>query len=323
MSAQVIYMQASFWQQLRADTSIAGLQCLMNVYSAISESELHTDISDEVWDTDEFLKLLWKSHLQGKSDIELYESLTFEKPDDSTVDLSAVYLTNKNSEDCNRLGTHYGVVVLNYDRTLRDEHLFKGNGFLLKKNNFYEERFLQFENTLKYPCNAIIMIDPYILLKTEDIDENIPSLFDVLLPNKRLEMTCHLSIFSMVSENGDNSNGQKKYDKIYNLIKALRKGLCFDLTIYAIGKAEDFHSRMIITNNALLQAPDGFNVFRKDGSSNKNAKFDIVLPRLIGDARQDMSNYLRWIKVAKTRSQEHSRTMLWGTKENRLFDLVK
>lgn len=323
MSSRVVYLQASFWQQLRADTSIAGLQCLMNVYCTISESELHTDISDEVWDTDEFLILLWKRHLQGKSEIELYESLTLDKPDSSIADLSAVYLTNKNAEDCNRLGTHYGIVAFNHEKTLRDEHVFKGNGFLLKKNDLYEDRFLQFENILKYPSNAMIMIDPYILLKAEDIDGNIPSLFDVLLPNKRLEMEYHLSVFSMVSENGDNAYGQTKYEKICNLIKALRKGLRFDLTIYAIGKAEDFHSRMIITNNALLQAPDGFNVFRKDGSANKNAKFDIVLPRLIGDARQDMSNYLRWIKVAKTRSQEHSKSMLWGTKENRLFDLVK
>ncbi len=323
MSSRVIYLQASFWQQLRADTSIAGLQCLMNVYCAISESELLTDISDEVWDTDEFLILLWKRHLQGKSEIELYESLSMENLDSSTAVLSAIYLTVKNAEDCNRLGTHYGIAAFNCERALRDEHLFKGNGFLLKKNDFYENRFLQFENILKYPCNAMIMIDPYILLKAEDIDDNIPSLFDVLLPTKKLEMAYHLSIFSMVSENGDNAYGQNKYEKICNLIKALRKGLCFDLTIYAIGKAEDFHSRMIITNNALLQAPDGFNVFRKNGKANKNAKFDIVLPRLIGDARQDMSNYLRWIKVAKTRSQGHSMSMLWGTKENRLFDLVK
>lgn len=322
MSTRVIYLQSEFWNQLRSDTSIAGLQCLMNIFSAISESELHTDIDDAVWDEDEFLVLLWKRHIQGKSDIELYEELTLEKLGDSPSDLSSIYLTNKSTDDCNFCGAHYGIIALNHDRALRDDSIFKGNGFLLKKDNLYEDRFLQFETNIKHPCNAMILIDPYILLKTEDIDNNIPYLFDVLLPNKKLEMRFYISIFSMVSESGDNASGKNKYDKICNLINALRKGLCYDLTIYAIGKAEDFHSRMIITNNALLQAPDGFNVFRKNSSSNKNAKFDIVIPRLIGDARKDMSNYLRWIKIAKTRSREHSESMLWGSKENRLFDLV-
>ena len=32
MKAKVIYLQSAFWKQLKADTSIAGLQCMMNVY---------------------------------------------------------------------------------------------------------------------------------------------------------------------------------------------------------------------------------------------------------------------------------------------------
>jgi hypothetical protein len=79
---------------------------------------------------------------------------------------------------------------------------------------------------------------------------------------------------------------------------------------------------MIITNNVLLSAADGFDVFKDDGKANKNAKFDIVLPRLVGNSRQDMSNYLRWIKVAKDRSRRQSETQYWGSRENRLFDLV-
>ena len=79
---------------------------------------------------------------------------------------------------------------------------------------------------------------------------------------------------------------------------------------------------MIITNNVLLSAADGFDVFKDDGKANKNAKFDIVMPRLVGNSRQDMSNYLRWIKVAKDRSKRQSDTQYWGSRENRLFYLV-
>ena len=72
MKAKVIYLQSAFWKQLKADTSIAGLQCIMNVYGAITEANLRTDIEDEIWDNDPFLVLLWKRYLTSQSDIELF-----------------------------------------------------------------------------------------------------------------------------------------------------------------------------------------------------------------------------------------------------------
>ena len=79
---------------------------------------------------------------------------------------------------------------------------------------------------------------------------------------------------------------------------------------------------MIITNNVFFSADDGFDVFKSDGTASKNATFNIVLPRLVGNYRQDMSNYLRWIKIAKERSCKQYKTQFWGPRENRLFDLV-
>ena len=46
------------------------------------------------------------------------------------------------------------------------------------------------------------------------------------------------------------------------------------------------------------------------------------MPSLVGDAQQDMSDYLMWIKLAKDRSKKQSDTQYWGSRENRLFDLV-
>ena len=63
MRTSVIYLQSGFWKQLQADTSISGRQCQMNVFEAILNADLHTDIEDEVWDTDPFLSFLWKSEM--------------------------------------------------------------------------------------------------------------------------------------------------------------------------------------------------------------------------------------------------------------------
>ena len=297
MKARIIYLQSAFWKQLKADTSIAGLQCLMNVYEAITDANLRTDIEDEVWDDDPFLILLWKKYLQSQADVELFEKISIDKFEENAEDLSAVYLVNENSETCNNLGVQYGVVVINNTDMPRKEYLFKGD--------------------------AMILIDPYILTKEQNIDNNLFPLLDAILPSRKLQLVFQIAIFSMIGEKNQNAtNGDSTFIRVKNLITALRKGLNFDLTLYAISHSEEFHSRMIITNNVLLSAADGFEVFKDDGKASKNAKFDIVMPRLVGDSRQDMSNYLRWIKVAKTRSIRQSETQYWGTRENRLFDLV-
>ena len=128
----------------------------------------------------------------------------------------------------------------------------------------------------------------------------------------------------MIGEkNRDYEKGGEFYNRIQNLIAAVRKGLNFELTIYAIGAAEEFHRRMILTNNVLLMAEDGFEVFRGDGTSTKNARFSIVIPSLVGDNRLDLSEYLRWIRIVKDRSDGQSKTQFWGTRKNRLFELAE
>lgn len=326
MKPDVIYLQKGFWKQLQADTSIAGLQCMMNVYEAISGANLRTDIEDEVWDCDPFLILLWKKYLTNQSDIELYDNLEIGNPQKNAEDLSAVYLTKESRSTCELLETNYGVVTINNTELPKKEYLFKGDGFMLRKDHIrYKDRYMQFKDKIFYPCNTMILIDPYILSKKENVENSLFYLLDAILPQK-LQIKFQLAVFSMIGEkNRDYARGKDVHTQLENLIKALRKGLEFDLTLYAIGPAEGFHSRMIITNNVLFSAADGFDVFdvyKGDGSSNKNAKFDIVMPRLVGDSRLDMSNYLRWIKVAKEKSRSQSKTQMWGKPENRLFELV-
>ena len=323
MKSGVIYLQTGFWKQLQADTPIAGIQCLMNVYDAISEARLRTDIEDEVWDSDPFLKLLWKKYVSNKSDIELFEKITIDKPDENAEDLSAVYLIEDDGSICERLGSQFGVVAINSQDAPRKKYLFKGDGFLLKKNTeCYEDRYLQFKSRIHYPCNSMILIDPYLLSNKQNIQNNLYYLLDAILPDKKLKVVFQMAIFSMLGNNNtDAVNGEKYYADIVNVIRATRKGLDFNLTLFAIGKAEEFHSRIIVTNNVLFKAEDGFDVFKDNGQASKNATFDIVVPRLFGNSRQDTTNYIRWIKIAKQRSFRQSETQFWGSRENRLFEL--
>lgn len=321
MNANVIYLQAAFWDKLRSDTSIAGLSCMINVYDAISEAELRTDISDETWDSDTYLTLLWKRHISGKSNIDLYECLDINTPINDEEDLYAIYMIDCSDSICDTSGASFGIKVINNNELLKNESPFSRTGVSLNKNTPYENRFGQFKDIMHHPCNAMILIDPYLLCKPYNIDNNLPYLLDVLLPTKKLKIQFQLSVYSRTDERGVKDNAQVVYEHFSNLIHALRKGLNYCLTLCVVNKSDDFHRRMIITNNILLEAPDGFAVFNDEGKSNKNARYDIVYPRLIGNCRQDMSEYLRWIQISK-RNLFSSKNTTIGTKENRLFNIV-
>ncbi len=205
MKPWVIYLQKGFWKNLQGDTSIAGLQCMMNVYEAIADANLRTDIEDDVWDTDPFLKLLWKRYLSNQSDIELFECFSIDKLEDNIEDLSAVYLIDGDTQTCDNLGKEYGIEVINNSELPRKEYLFKGDGFLLKKNKIYEDRYLQFESLIHYPCNSMILIDPYLLSNKDNIRTNLYYLFDAILPKKKLQVVFQLAIFSMLGQNNNDA----------------------------------------------------------------------------------------------------------------------
>ncbi len=321
MKGDVIYLQASFWKKLRDDTSIAGLGCLLNVYQAISEAELRTDISDEDWNTDPYLILLWKRYLSGLSNIDLYESVEIDTPIEDTEDLCAIYLTDDSETSCYELGNKYGIKVINSIDLPKKEYLFKGDGFSLTRKTQYEDCFAQFKTTISHPCNAAILIDPYILCKPINIENNLPYLLDAILPSKRLSIPFHFTIYRMTDERGITNNIESVFNKVSGLFAAIRKDLKYCLTICAISRKGDFHRRMIITNNILFDAPDGFTVFNESGFADKNAKYDIVYPRLISDNRQDLSEYYRWIQISYKNLHQNFNTVK-GSLENRLFDIL-
>ena len=321
MKGDVIYLQAAFWKKLRDDSSIAGLGCLLSIYQAMSEAELRTDISDDDWNTDPYLVLLWKRYLSGLSNIDLYENIEIDTPIEVTEDLCAIYLTDDGDSLCSELGIKYGIKVINNVDLPKKEYLFKGDGFSLSRKKQYEERFIQFKAKMFHPCNAAILIDPYILCKPINIENNLPYLLDAILPSKKLSIPFHFTIYSMTDERGITNNIEAVFDKVSGLFAAIRKDLKYCLTICAINRKGDFHRRMVITNNIMFDAPDGFTVFKESGIADKNAKYDVVYPRLIRDNRQDLSEYYRWIKIAKINLQLNYNT-IWGSKTNRLFDLV-
>lgn len=332
MKTRLIYLQSEFWNEVRKDSSFEGLRTLLYLYEMFSESKIYSDMDIKEWKNDEFLMLLMKKSVNvsngdselpfcPKTKVEIENALY--STEENIEDLSAVYMLNKSKPMCEGYGNKKGILAINPDNLPRRKDLFKGQSFSLDKGKNYERTYLSFRDKLEHFCNSMIIIDPYILSKPKLLQENLIPLLKSILP-ENLKIPFHLSIFSKIAEN---KTIDEMYSQIKKELKKIRQNYEIELSIHKIISTDNkFHSRHIITNNALIDSEDGFDLFNDKKYSTKNATITKVYPRFSGDDRGDMSKYLKWISIAKNYISESARDLdkaSSGNVKNRLFDMIK
>lgn len=330
------YLQASFWMRLLEDKSREGIQSLLDVSDALLNSDVVTDLSYEVLLQDTFLQVLLLKEQQPTPCDENYidKKLSQLGNDSGAADLSATYMLDKTSGECENIENDYGVVAVCVQSLPKRRKLFKGDGFNLDKKQKYPRRYMTFQDKLSNPCNAAIVIDPYLLkekIVTRDdgstvvpgIEKNLEPLLSAILPDK-LKIDFHLTIVSSL----DNPDDIKKlHEKVKKCLKRIRKDLVVKLGVVytSVGyrhDVESFHSRHLISNTFSLNAEDGLNLFDENAFLTKNnPAISIVFPALFGNSRQDMTISSNWIKSVK-KHIETSDKFVEGDKNNRLFELV-
>ena len=75
-----------------------------------------------------------EKNLSSQSDVELFENISIDKLEKNIEDLTAIYLTDSDTQTCHNLGENFGIVAINSTGLSHKEYLFKGDGFLLNKN---------------------------------------------------------------------------------------------------------------------------------------------------------------------------------------------
>lgn len=331
-----VYFHSGFWKSINSNTTREGIRTMLNVSDVLSNSIVVTDATEELIIQDPFLMIMIR---QGKyircDDKYIDKKLDSLRTEENTEDLCATYLLNKKSEECDRIEKKYGVVALCSESLPNKNYLFKGDGFCMDKAHRYNQRYLTYKEVLRKPCNSMIIIDPYILykkplkdIKTQTItipgiSYNLESLLDAILPHE-LIIKFHLTIISCLENPKDIKT---VYEKLKKCVKRIRPeldvalGLIYTETGYHFS-VESFHSRHILTNSFIVDSEDGLDLFNEKGFLTKNnPTVSIVFPRLFGNSRQDFSKYEKWIKSVQVHVGD-SKT-IYGSKENRLFDLVK
>ena len=332
----IVYLQGGFCTNLSSNNSREGIRTRLDVSDALGDSCVITDATEEMILRDDLLKIIIKQKsYQRCEEHYIDKKLSNLNTSIESDDLCATYMLDKSDVECQMIEQKYGVLTLNSTTVINRRYLFKGDGFSLDKRLRYTQRYVTFKKKLSHPCNSLIIIDPYLLIKPKITNEdetfypgikyNLESLLDSILP-QQLEIDFHLTIISCLDKPDE---VKRVNEKIKKCLKKIRKDLNIKMGLFYTDKGysyqiESFHSRHIISNTFAVDSEDGLDLFNdKCYLTKNNPMVSIVFPRLFGNSRQDLSKYCNWISSVKKYINEDVKERYCGFKENRLFELVK
>lgn len=260
------------------------------------------------------------------------------------MQLTAYYLTCCDLSTCKKIMNEYGVLVISPENIMDFKGILYDNGGTIDKNESKGWKDLIKINPKS--CNSMILIDNYIFTNpdTTNQKDNLLKILDILLPQSlNADITFHISIFTYdidwnikwQVESDEKIDKMSKTDKFFQMlaksIECLRPNLCFLLCVFKC-QLNEFHDRILVTNNFYISSGGGFNLIRKNGKSDKMTTTNIVYPYLNSSAKWVTSAYSNVINNAASvyyserltkLKNETDRTAYLGNKVNRLLKMIK
>lgn len=312
MEDVAFFLQKDVWAYLntKGKSILRGQVC-----NAMAKTAVHTDITKEELAEDEYLFQVWNDS-GGRFEFdfsaeEKYLNSTMAAP------LSSTYLVEKDTDFCEKKQLQHGIVVLNEDLLSKDPSFFAlkesyiSKGKDVKYSKGWEEK--EFYSVIGgHHCNALILMDKYICKEgsVSRMNKNLTPLLNVLLPIK-LDIPFQLSIFSEF----DQMKGKQIYQDINDAIHAIRPKLDVQFTLY---HTHEIHDRLIVTNAYMIEVGAGFALFKNGVAANETTIR--YCPYKKPDYFQRLKSAAR---ISRKSDANENFANHWGSKENRLFDLVE
>jgi len=226
--------------------------------------------------------------------------------------LNAVYLMAAGSrQECERAADHYGIVSLSQD-LYNDFYLNATEGRALPRdaNDWEWLQSLNENNPPVKACNAMIVIDPYLLQDgrnrqgevsrpyTQKIDENLDPILKHILPrslNENIEF--HIDFYVGSEPSWTHDDWDERYNYLCDVIEDVRRDLEYSLAIYGV-RPNEFHDRIIITNNVSIKSSAGFDIFPRSRRA-KPIEVEINFPFIQTMHRSLDSYVLQQLETAK------------------------
>ena len=217
---------------------------------------------------------------QQNNELHLHHNASKVHFDDSLLSdnyLNSLFFTSESKEICEKVMKDYGVIVINAENMNIFKPLIFDAGVALQKDEVScWKKCLETNNMV--PCNSLVIVDNYILNETDKIEENLTSIFDVLIPKKLDErLNFHIAIFTtLCNDRGIPYNSKSRLEKVHNILCKIRPDLHFTVSIIKCSK-DKFHDRTIISNNLYIGCGGGFDLFKK-GKSQKTTTVSFFIP---------------------------------------------
>jgi hypothetical protein len=189
----------------------------------------------------------------------------FSKLESDYSDAGAIYLLDKNSEECKKIELEHNVICRGNDHDFSDNIIPKTIGTVHIDQN------MNGIEAIEHRCRNMILLDPHIFedTDTDNYEPKIPNLvrFLKVLNLNNNSTKCHLSIITKNPESDPLVN--KK-------IKAIKDGLGnqeLEISVFCHKKKNEFEgNRRFITDYALMDAQHIFD--RDNASLSANFMFD-------------------------------------------------
>ena len=186
-------------------------------------------------------------------------------------------------------------------------------------------------NIAEIPCNSLVVVDNYVLNDKEKMEENLIPLFDAILPTE-LKIEFDLTVFALLCDDKGNNhkNVKNRYEEINGILNRVRPDMKISLSVVKV-KKDHFHDRNIVSNNFFIGSGGGFDLFNRNGMSQKTTTIFAFHPFFYmhccwsRKAYSDLLNEASSIfEIATDFDQEkyYLPDSVYGNKKNRLLDQI-
>lgn len=342
-SKKSIYCQIEFLKSVyNNNESATRSEDGIDFFDIVRDSIIYFDKSEDVIKSHEktnpYVARLIKMDVNGECnidwqdyDLKLDEYVKDYEETDGIYDFSPIlfiYQIKKqqrsNNNLCQKYRSQYGLMVYDQDSYLNMGFAFDDSGYAVKKNSTDG-----WENSLYMKTiygNSLVIIDDYLLDKTEMYDNNLYKILDVLLPWD-IKIPFYLTFIS--------ANCSKEFSSRYHTIKEkikelrpkyFKDGSNFNGLI-KINFIEDcfnvFHDRVILTNYCWISCGSGFDLYNVSQRAKHSTNVSILYPFIQHHVKWAKGSYLNFLcdsrdvfcDAKKGKNMWHEGTLF----ENRLF----
>lgn len=245
--------------------------------------------------------------------------------------LNAIFFSCEPKEACLQAMQNYGIIVACTEMIDDLQYLLFDHGSALRKSEESDWKTCLSAEKVTIPCNSLIVIDNYLLNDSSVMEENLPPLFDAILPKALKEtVTFEITIFTTLeNDRGTSYNVCGRYDTVMEILHRIRPNISFSLSLLKCSK-DKFHDRNIVSGNLFIGCGGGFGLF-KNGKSQKTTTVCAFHPFLYMHSSWSRKAYSDLLNEANTIYKKASilensekqylmSNYVYGKKQNRLLD---